>query len=283
MYDYRLKYCCERFSNNRHPEFTDQEVLTIYIFAMLHEQRFKVKQMHQFAKDYLISWFPKLPSYVAFTTRLNRLSEALKELSIGLLSRSSLDSNAMSISVLDSFPIITCSGKRSAKVAKEITDKTYCSTKGIWYYGLKLHLLGFQQSKRLPLPEGVVLTEASENDLNVFKQNWSGIYNRHFFGDKIYHDPSFFSQLLEERQSTMYTPVKGVKGQAESIKCFDKAAADLFSTAVSRVRQPMESFFNWLEEKTGIQRASKVRSTNGLLVHVFGRLAVAFMCLFFNP
>ncbi|MDD2278380.1 MAG: transposase, partial [Bacteroidales bacterium] len=76
---------------------------------------------------------------------------------------------------------------------------------------------------------------------------------------------------------------KGVKGQSECLKCFDKAAADLFSTAVSRVRQPIESFFNWLEEKAGIQRASKVRSTNGLLVHVFGRLAVAFMCLFFNP
>jgi len=283
MYEYRLKYCCERFSNNQHPEFTDQEVLTIYLFTMLHEQRFKVKQMHQFAKDYLISWFPKLPSYVAFNTRLNRLSESLKELSIGLLGGSSLDSNVMSISVLDSFPIITCSGKRSAKVAQEITDKTFCSTKGIWYYGLKLHLLGFKQPNGLPLPEAVVLTEASENDLNVFKQNWSGIRNRHFFGDKIYHDPTFFSQLREEQQSIMYTPVKGVKGQSESMKCFDKAAADLFSSAVSRVRQPIESFFNWLEEKTSIQRASKVRSTNGLLVHVFGRLAVAFMCLFFNP
>lgn len=283
MYECRLKYCCERFSNNQHPEFTDQEVLTIYLFTMLHEQRFKVKHMHQFAKDYLTTWFPKLPSYVAFSTRLNRLSEALKELSIGLLNDSSRNSSVMSISVLDSFPIITCSGKRSAKVAQEITDKTFCSTKGIWYYGLKLHLLGFKQPNRLPLPEAVVLTEASENDLNVFKQNWSGINNRHFFGDKIYHDPTFFNQLLEERQSVMLTPVKGVKGQSECIKCFDKAAADLFSTAVSRVRQPIESFFNWLEEKTGIQRASKVRSTNGLLVHVFGRLAVAFMCLFFNP
>lgn len=283
MYEYRLKYCCERFSNNQHPEFTDQEVLTIYLFTMTHEQRFKVKHMHQFAKDYLISWFPKLPSYVAFIGRLNRLSEALKELSVELLSIMSLDASAMNVSVLDSFPIITCSGKRCSKVAQEITDKSFCSTKGIWYYGLKLHLLGFKQPNRLPLPEAVVLTEASENDLNVFKQNWSGIRNRHFFGDKIYHDQNYFNQLLEERQSIMYTPVKGVKGQPEAIKNFDKAAADLFSTAVSRVRQPIESFFNWLEEKTGIQRASKVRSTNGLLVHVFGRLAVAFMYLFFNP
>ena len=283
MYEYRLKYCCERFSNNQHPEFTDQEVLTIYLFTMAHEQRFKVKHMHQFAKDYLNSWFPKLPSYVAFNSRLNRLSEALKALAAELLSTMSLNVSAMNVSVLDSFPIITCSGKRCAKVAQEITDKTFCSTKGIWYYGLKLHLLGFKRPNRIPLPEAIVLTEASENDLNVFKQNWGGFRNRHFFGDKIYYDPNYFSQLLEERQSIMYTPVKGVKGQADSIKCIDKAASDLFSTAVSRVRQPVESFFNWLEEKTGIQRASKVRSTNGLLVHVFGRLAVAFMCLFFNP
>lgn len=283
MYEYRLKYCCERFSNNQHPEFTDQEVLTVYLFTMAHEQRFKVKHMHQFAKDYLTSWFPKLPSYVAFNSRLNRLSEALKELSTELLSTKSVDVSAMSVSVLDSFPIITCSGKRCSRVALEITDKTFCSTKGIWYYGLKLHLLGFKQPNRLPLPEAVVLTEASENDLNVFKQNWSGISNRQFFGDKIYHDPTYFNELFNERQSIMLTPVKGVKGQAEALKFIDKAAADLFSTAVSRVRQPVESFFNWLEEKTGIQRASKVRSTNGLLVHVFGRLAVAFMCLFFNP
>jgi len=47
------------------------------------------------------------------------------------------------------------------------------------------------------------------------------------------------------------------------------------SRAVSRVRQPIESLFNWIEEKAGIEMASKVRSSQGLLVHVFGRLAAA--------
>jgi len=56
----------------------------------------------------------------------------------------------------------------------------------------------------------------------------------------------------------------------------------LFSTAVSKVRQPIEALFNWLIEKTDIQRASKVGSTKGLLVHVFGRLAAAFIPLIFN-
>jgi hypothetical protein len=56
-------------------------------------------------------------------------------------------------------------------------------------------------------------------------------------------------------------------------------AEEILSTAVSRVRQPIESLFNWIEEKTGIQTASKVRSTQGLLVHVFGKLAAAMLML----
>jgi hypothetical protein len=50
-----------------------------------------------------------------------------------------------------------------------------------------------------------------------------------------------------------------------------------------KVRQPIEGLFNWLIEKTDFQRASKVRSTKGLLVHVFGKLAAAFIYLIFNP
>ncbi|PEN05455.1 hypothetical protein CRI93_13150 [Longimonas halophila] len=42
------------------------------------------------------------------------------------------------------------------------------------------------------------------------------------------------------------------------------AAADrLYSELVSRIRQPIESLFGWIEEKTGIQAASKVRATRG--------------------
>ena len=79
----------------------------------------------------------------------------------------------------------------------------------------------------------------------------------------------------------MLTPVKAVKGMAKCIKEFDRAANNLFSTAVSRVRQPIEALFNWIIEKTDIQTASKVRSTKGLLVHVFGKIASAFINLIF--
>lgn len=58
-----------------------------------------------------------------------------------------------------------------------------------------------------------------------------------------------------------------------------KAADNLFSTAVSSVRQPIEAMFSWLIEKTNIQRACKVWSTKGLIVHAFGKLSAAFLNL----
>jgi len=65
-------------------------------------------------------------------------------------------------------------------------------------------------------------------------------------------------------------PIKKEKGQD-----YLEPSDQWLSTAVSRVRQPIESLFSWLEEKTGIECASQVRSYEGLMVHVFGRLAAA--------
>jgi len=57
-----------------------------------------------------------------------------------------------------------------------------------------------------------------------------------------------------------------VKNQSEIITQCGKAGYDLYSRAVSSVRQPIESLFNRIIEKTDIQRTSKVRSTIGLHV-----------------
>jgi len=246
------------------------------------EQRFKIKQIYEYANDHLRSWFPLLPSYEAFNVRLNRLGEAFKILSNSWISNFMPSDCIEDKSLLDSMPIITCSGKRQGKVAREITDKGFCSTKGMYYYGLKLHALAFYRPTHLPFPEQFQLTPASENDLNLFKQAWGEIENRTFFGDKIYHDKDYFHENQNSCNSLMLTPIKVVKGQDEATRQRDRAANDLFSTAVSKIRQPIESLFNWLIEKTDIQRASKVRSTKGLIVYIFGRLAAAFIFLIFN-
>lgn len=280
-YDIELKYHCERHSNNNKPLFSDQEIMTIYHFVIEEEQRTKIKHIYQFACDYLLDWFPNIGSYAAFNNRINRLSSAFKRLGESLISEFKPLDCSPSVGLMDSMPIIVSSGKRPSRVAPELVNKTYCSTKKMWYHGLKLHALGFQRKGKIPFPEELLITSAAENDLNVFKQAWSKLGNKEFYGDKIYNDKPFFQNLKARNNSIMHTPVKAVKGQTEGEKQFNKAADDLYSRAVSSVRQPIESFFNWLIEKVDIQRASKVRSTKGLLVHIFGKLASAFISLIF--
>ncbi len=203
------------------------------------------------------------------------------------------------ISIVDSMPIVTCKGKnREGKVATEITSKGYCSTKNMYYYGMKLHMVGQRREGTLPFPEMITLTPASDNDLTVFKSECVPyLSGKTVLADKIYSDFSFFN---ENNPVKVLTPHKEIKGEPEVLKQREKAARDLFSQAVSKVRQPIlkqrekaardlfsqavskvrqpiKSFFNWLNEKTEIQRASKVRATKGLLVHTFGKLAIALL------
>ena len=282
-YEEELKYECQRFSNNHRPVFSDQEVITIYLYVVSEEKRFLIKDIHGFALRYLHSWFPRLPSYQAFNCRMNRLCIALQRLGAELLVQNRPADCADSSSVVDSLPILTCSGKRQGKVAPEITAKGYCSTKNLYYYGLRLHVVGWRRKGAVPWIEYLVVSSAAENDLSIFKENCSGVINRTFYGDKIYFNQPWFSDFYRHCHSEMLTPVKNIKGTPLVLKQWDKGADDLYCKAVSRVRQPIESLFNWLIEKAGIQQAAKVRSTKGLLAHIFGKIAAAFIYCIFNP
>ena len=66
-----------------------------------------------------------------------------------------------------------------------------------------------------------------------------------------------------EKSSVMLTPVKAVKGQTEVEKQWDKAADDLFSRAVSKVRQPIEGLFNWLIEKNRFSKSKQSKIDKG--------------------
>ena len=59
------------------------------------------------------------------------------------------------------------------------------------------------------------------------------------------------------------------------------SAQSLSSTTISRLRQPIESYFNHIKEKVKIQNASKVRSLKGVWTHIYGKLT-AFMLEFSN-
>ncbi|MCH2083915.1 MAG: transposase [Saprospiraceae bacterium] len=274
-YNTELCWHCQRFSNNSKPDFTDEELLTIYIFCIVEEEKFKLKSIYNFTYKYLHSWFPKLPSYQAFCNRLNRLASVLPVLAACFLREVNHQGARLDISLLDSMPIITCSGKRAGKVAPQLTDKGYCSTKKLHYFGAKLHSIAFHRPGKLPIPEFLSLSKASEHDLNAVREILPQLKNRALIGDKAYSKEDFNEVLQKEAGSCIYTPVKLVKGETQAIRQFKHAADKLFSTEVSRIRQPIESLFNWIIEKTDIQRASKVRSRQGLIVHVFGRIAAA--------
>ena len=54
-------------------------------------------------------------------------------------------------SLVDPMPIITCSGKnRAGKMSTEITSRGYYSTKNVYYFGLKLHVVAFRRKGIIP-------------------------------------------------------------------------------------------------------------------------------------
>lgn len=173
-------------------------------------------------------------------------------------------------------PIITCSHKRAGKVAPTLTSKGFCATKNLHYFGAKLHVLGFRRPGTLPLPDSIGLSPASMHDLKVMRPILSGCQDQNLFLDKAYCDNELAQKLANQR-AVLYTPVKKKPHTPLLITQIDLAADTLLSTAVSRLRQPIESLFNWLHQKTGIQNASFVRSEAGLLTHVFGKMAAALV------
>ena len=85
------------------------------------------------------------------------------------------------------------------------------------------------------------------------------LYNSELYGDKIYAKQELAESLEREQNVKLYTPVKLAKGQ-ERLDLIDRVKSE----NVSRIRQPIESIFNWFIEKTDIQNASKIRSGQGL-------------------
>lgn len=279
-----LNNTVQRYNKNNSTmvlDFTDEEAVTIYLYGIL-RQDFEVKKIYNYAHDHLLDWFPTLPSYAKFNERLNRLNpvfEALCQRSHQLIAIPDwlIGSQSLIDSVVDSMPIILAIRGRSgsAKVAREIANKGFCASKGFYYHGLKLHHLGFCVPNTLPKPQSIVLSTAAENDNTVFKEQIAPNFrNLRVFNDRIYHDQESIETLKENYNIEVMPCQKRKKGQVSLY-----ADQKLFSTAVSSIKQPVESFFCWLIRKTGIQVASNVRSTKGLLKHIFGRLTAAFLSL----
>jgi hypothetical protein len=279
LYESELQWEVQRFSSNGQIGYiTDQELLTISLFCTIYEQKTTQKAMYEHILDYWHSWFPTLPSYKNFNARLNRLVDAYRLLVNLSMETFELSGDKLPILIGDSMPIITCSHKRNPKVALNSTDKGYCATKKLNYYGVKLHTLGLHRKGQLPFPTKIGVTPASTHDLTALRPVLEVTNTEATFLDKAYCDKEL-AKKMTENDNCLLTPIKKIKGTPLITEQFDKAANDLFSTAVSIIRQPIESFFNWIQQKTNIQIASKVRSENGLFVHIYTKMTAAILIL----
>ena len=273
-YNSRLCAHAQRLSNNSRPQFSDEECITIYLWG-ISQRKFEVKAIYEYSKMHLSDWFPKLPSYQLFNKRLCFLWDALREFSVMLVEFLPYEANVKT-HLMDSMPIVVAKGVRSsrASVAGELCEKGYCSSQKMYYYGVKLHLLGQKRYQALPLPVLAQISPASENDLSCAKRFLGAFHDLDIYADKIYRHADWQEALMRDNRIQIFTPIKLARGQ----KALD-SADKLYSTAISRTRQAIESFFAWIQDKTNIQCASKVRSLQGLLSFVFARFCVV-CCLF---
>ncbi len=256
---------------------TAPELMTIYLFGNLNGH-FKKRHIYNFISNYWADWFPDLPSYQAFNRRLNLMESDFQSIFAFLLTHLNQEQKSLGVDhLIDSMPIMLAIGGKSkrAKVARSIAATGFCAVKQTHFHGVRLHLIAGRRTGTLPNPTRVWLREGNVHDLTALKEQILVPTNITLFADKAYVSRDFKSYLRETKQINLMTPIK--KPKKKQLSKDEKS----YNKMVSSIRQPIESFFKWLIDKTDIQRASAVRSADGLVVHCIGKLSVALLLLTF--
>jgi hypothetical protein len=211
-YNTTLAAEAQRLSNNFRPKFTDEECITTYLFGIA-EGKFGVRAAYDFIKEYWADWFPAMPRYQNYNRRINLLAGSFQTL-YGLFITGQGTGMGNLAHLLDSMPVIVANSKRSstAKVASDLCDKGYCASKGMYYYGVKLHVLGQKQHQALPSVRMALVTSASENDITVAKEWLSEVEGIELYADKAYAS-ELWAKELAARGITLFTPIKLKKGR----------------------------------------------------------------------
>jgi IS5 family transposase len=274
LYDTQPVLKQQRLSNNHKPLFSDEELLTIYLFG--HMQGLTAqRRIYDYIRHHWREWFPALPAYQSVNCRLNELAPALELLITELLTTQAWQIARSDDRLIDSVPVMLARGPRAnrGRVAPELADTGFCATKQQHYRGVKLHFIAARRVKQLPLPEKIHLSRASQHDLAALREVSPNLPpGCGLFADKAYfhHETE---QACKECGWFLVAAYKRHRHESES------NVPTLYNRFVSAMRQPLESLFGWIIQKTDLQNASRVRSTQGLKVHCYGKLAVACLLL----
>jgi IS5 family transposase len=161
------------------------------------------------------------------------------------------------------------------RVADGLADIGFCATKQQHYRGVTLHVIAARRTRRLPLPEKMHLSRASQHDLSALREVSPSLpVGCGLFADKAYFHRDTQAACKEQG----WFLVAAYKRHRHET---GKDVPTLYNRFVSAIRQQLESLFNWLIQTTDLQNASRVRSSQGLKVHCYGKLAVACLLLTF--
>lgn len=218
-----------------------------------------------------------MPAYQTLNHRLNELAPAFELLIENLLTTQAWQLAESNDRLIDSVPVMLARGTRAnrARVASELADTGFCATKQQHYRGVKLHFIAARRCEKLPLPEKIHLSAASQHDLSALREVRPSLP----VGCGLYADKAYFhtdtAAACKERGWFLLAAYKRHRHEPEA------EVPTLYNRFVSAMRQPLESLFNWLIQRTDLQNASRVRSSQGLKVHCHGNLAVACLLLTF--
>lgn len=281
----------QRLSPNDEPGFTDQELVTIYLFGHMQghplKRRIHDRAADRYVRQHWAEWFPRLPSYQAFSHRLNGLTLAFQTL-IGQCLPQADDPDGDLVRLVDALPVMLSRGPHSprARVARPKADLGYCAAKNQFYHALNRTA---DAAARVGVPPP---GSAAHAGVVVFHP---GFLPRPDGSPRALAPASKLGLLRRQglRQpgaaptgSGPRCPVADAlsRPQADAVaRRGGPVAAAARSRFVSALRLPVESLFKWLMGQTGFQDAANVRSEAGLDLHCYGKRAVACFLLATNP
>ncbi|SDW01334.1 hypothetical protein [Nitrosomonas communis] len=149
---------------------------------------------------------------LAYVQRLNQVADVFAPL-LALIQQGQETRNSGQVWLIDSFPVaLAKQGHRfNACVAKELADSGYCSTKKLYYHGVRVHIIGRRQPGSLPIPEYIGVTGASDHDGKIFDQIRPQLHHNELYGDKAYQRPDA-EEVRQAQNLTVLTLVKNKKG-----------------------------------------------------------------------
>ena len=171
-------------------------------------------------------------------------------------------------------PIVVAKESRSnrATTASDLCDKGYCPSQKMWYYGVKIHILAEERPHSIPISRKILLTKASEHDLNAGKIILKNAEDIEVFADKGYID-DHWGYDLQLRYVELHTPFKERSKHQVPLDNGEYA----WNAFVSSRRQQIESLFSQISRLTDMQDAHVVRSEHGLLSFIWAKFALLAM------